>query len=79
MAYKNNPKDQRKSLKGAERYVDVNEPLYEPWMNWVKPILDQYAPKDIYNWDETALFWRSSSDVSFVTANEEIVKNRKKD
>ena len=47
-------------------------------MNWVKPILDQYAPKDIYNWDETALFWRSSSGASFVTANEELIKGRKK-
>ena len=143
MAYKDNPKDQQKSLKGAEKYVDVDEPLYEwfvnnraakkeitehlilaaakkisqrlnhpvdaineswvqrwrqrhgihyimlhgegadcpdftPWMNWVKSILDQYALKDIYNWDAAALFWRSSSSASFVTANEEIVKGRKK-
>ena len=44
----------------------------------MKPILDQYAPKNIYNWDETALFWRPSSGACFVAVHEKIVKGRKK-
>ncbi|KAI6649961.1 Tigger transposable element-derived protein 6 [Oopsacas minuta] len=52
-------------------------PDFEEWLVTIRPILSRYAQRDIYNADETALFWRMSEGKSFVAANEARVAGRK--
>ena len=53
-------------------------PDFEEWPAGIKPLLNSYKNQDIYNCDETALFWRMTNGKSFIAAHEIGVAGRKK-
>ena len=52
-------------------------PDFSEWLVAIQPILVKYHLRDIYNMDETALFWRMSSGKTFVGPQEEKIRGRK--
>ena len=50
----------------------------EEWLVGIKPLLNSYKNQDVYNCDETALFWRMINGKSFIAAHEIGVAGRKK-
>ena len=51
-------------------------PDFSEWLVAIQPILVKYHPRDIYNMDETALFWRMSSGKTFVGPQEEKIRHK---
>ena len=45
----------------------------------MKPLIHEFESKDIWNADETALFWRITGGKTFACANEKTVRGRKSD
>ena len=54
-------------------------PDYIGWLVANKSTIESYEKEDIYNADETALFWRMRSGKTFMTASEGAIRGRKKD
>ena len=52
-------------------------PDFSEWLVAIQPTLAKYHPRDIYNMNETALFWRMSSGQTFVGPHEEKIRGRK--
>ena len=48
------------SFKAAQG-ESLNTPNFSEWLSSTKELLKDYDPRDIYNADETALFWRQES------------------
>ena len=48
----------------------VDDTVVDDWLTKLPDILSNFEPKDIYNWDETALFFAQTKNASLVTENE---------
>ena len=64
---------QFKDLRGEAGSVDTS--ITNDWFNKIKTILKDYASEDIYNLDETGLFYRAQKGRTFVTGKESNDKN----
>ena len=53
----------------------VNTDVVSGWMERLPSILGNYEPKDIFNWDETGLFYTQSHNASFITSAENENRN----
>ena len=46
--------------------ADVNDEVVNDWKTKLQEILKSYDPKDVYNMDETGLFYRDSGNKSYI-------------
>ena len=46
-------------------------PNYDDWLEAHRSIMQGYTPRNILNFDETALSWRAQSHMTFIGATEE--------
>jgi hypothetical protein len=57
-----------KELEGEAGSVD--ESTIQEWFSKVSNMIEDYEDKDVYNLDETGLFYKAERGKSFVTGNE---------
>ena len=43
----------------------VSKQVCDDWLNKLPHMLENYEPRKIFNWDETALFWRLLDNKSY--------------
>lgn len=57
--------------------ASVDNSTVEEWTNRLSTILDGYHPSDVFNADETGLFYRATPDRSLVLSTEECKGGKK--
>ena len=62
-------------ISGEAASVDVN--TIEDWKKRLPMIIEEYKPCDIYNCDETGLFWKLMPDRSLVVGKDDCVGGKK--
>ena len=68
----------RHNIKSIKLHGEAGDcPDYNKWLQNTNREIAEYAPEDIYNMDETALFYRATSGRTFIAENETSVKGRK--
>ncbi len=58
--------------------TSVDDSTIEEWTNRLSTILDEFNAKDVFNADETGLFYRATPDRSLVLSNEQCKGGKKK-
>ena len=53
----------------------VNTEVVDDWFAKIRHLIAEYSPNDIFNWDETGLFYTETRNASLVTAEEKKERN----
>ena len=53
----------------------VNTEVVDEWFAKIRDLIAEYSPNDIFNWDESGLFYTETRNASLVTAEEKKERN----
>ena len=77
MAGWRNGKNKMKELKVCGEYGDVAGTTIDSWKERLPEIVHGYRKKNIWNLDETGLFWQALPDRGFIENGNEVQEGKK--